>query len=98
MHLEDTKNCVLYPAQYVLDLAGSHLHAETWYRQHILALRLLLLYVVVQIMIMLLLWQLYLNITLLPNITTWPSNTASVCAGTFGVRRTAVLYYKEVVL
>ena len=56
--------------------------ARTWasYHPHIFALRLLLLLVVEQIMVMLLLWQQRLNPTVLPNITTRPSNTASVWA------------------
>ena len=39
-------------------------------------------------MVMLLLWQQRLNPTLLPDITTRPSNTASDCAGTLSVRDT----------
>ena len=34
--------------------------------------------------------------TLLPNITTRPSNTASVCAGTFSVRATVVDHHTTV--
>ena len=63
--------------------------ARTW---DILALRLLLLLVVVQIMVM----QQRLNPTLLPNITTRPSNTASDCAGTFSVRATVVDHHTTV--
>ena len=63
---------------------------------HILALRLLLLLVMVQIIVMLLLWQQRLNRTLLPNITTRPSTTASDCAGTFSVRATIVDHHTTV--
>ena len=59
-------------------------------------LRLLLLLVVEQIMVMLLLWQQRLNPTLLPNITTRPSNTTSVCAGMFSVRATVVDHHATV--
>ena len=72
--------------------------ARTWAPEHlhILALRLLLLLAVVQIMVMFLLWQQRLNLTLLPNITTRPSNTASDCAGTFSIRATVVDHHATV--
>ena len=62
-----------------------------------LALRSLLLFVVVQIMVMLLLWQQRLNRTLLPKITTRPNNTTSDCVGTFSVRATVVDHHATVV-
>lgn len=69
----------------------------TSWHPHVLAFRLPpLLLVVVQI-IRLLLWQHSFNVTLLPNITTRPSNIASVCAGTFGVRAAVVYYHTAVI-